>query len=86
MGIRQGLWHSGRCQLTEFACVRLYVCVATLQVYVIRTLRQRADRPMVKAGKAPATITIAELQAASAFQQMSFGHDADLIARMLKEE
>ena len=59
-------------------------CKPCVQVYVIRTLRQRADRAAVKAGKAIASVTLVELQ--TAFQNMSFGVDPDAIARMLREE
>lgn len=55
-----------------------------LQAYVIRTLRQRADRPKVKSGEQVAMLSMLELQVA--FQSMSFGHEPEQIARMLREE
>lgn len=63
------------------------VCVCVLlQVWVIRTLRHRADLPNVKAGKAIPMVSLQEMQAQNAFINMSFGSDVNEVARMLREE
>jgi hypothetical protein len=57
-----------------------------LQVWVIRTLRTRADRPAVKAGKDIPSVSLQELQAPTAFGRMSFGLNPTELVRLLQEE
>ena len=56
------------------------------QVWVIRTLRARADRPAVKQGKDIPTVSLQELLAPRAFGRMSIGLDPNEIPRLLREE
>lgn len=57
-----------------------------LQVWVIRTLRTRADRPAVKAGKDIPSVSLQELQAPTAFGRMSIGPNPTELMRLLQEE
>lgn len=57
-----------------------------VQVWVIRTLRNRADKPAVKAGKDIPSVSLQELQAPTAFGRMSIGLDPNELTRLLREE
>ena len=53
---------------------------------MIRTLRTRADRPAVKAGKDIPSVSLQELQAPTAFGRMSIGPNPTELMRLLQEE
>lgn len=57
-----------------------------LQVWVIRTLRTRADRPAVKAGKDIPSVSLQELYAPTAFGRMGIGRNPNELVRLLQEE
>lgn len=54
------------------------------QVHVLRLLRSRMDKPAVKAGKAVASVSLAEL--AVSFDGMSLSHTRDAMERLLRDE
>lgn len=51
---------------------------------MLRLLRQRSERQTVKAGRAVASVSLAELQVA--FGGMSINQNRDTLAKLLREE
>jgi hypothetical protein len=55
-------------------------------MWVIKTLRQRAEQRAVKEGRAIPTVSIAEIQMANTFGNYAFGPNVNEIARLLQDE
>lgn len=59
---------------------------ACLQVWVIKTLRQRADKPAVKQGRDIPSVSLQEMLTPKLFGRMSIGMDTNELQRLLREE